>query len=106
MDLTYSLRLGAKPKPMEQDEAAVEKLRYELFFSFCFGWVQATVSTRLLRQLSPEKGWGGVGRERGRRQGAGKSSTWHNLVLDKPALKQKTRQDQGKQDIGLPSLIH
>uniref|UniRef100_A0A8B9PSA0 E3 ubiquitin-protein ligase HECTD3 n=1 Tax=Apteryx owenii TaxID=8824 RepID=A0A8B9PSA0_APTOW len=28
VDLTYSLRLGAKPKPMEQDEAAVEKLRY------------------------------------------------------------------------------
>lgn len=27
VDLTYSLRLGAKPKPMDQDEAAVEKLR-------------------------------------------------------------------------------
>lgn len=28
VDLTYSLRLGAKPRPMEQDEAAVEKLRF------------------------------------------------------------------------------
>ncbi|XP_032047895.1 E3 ubiquitin-protein ligase HECTD3 [Aythya fuligula] len=28
VDLTYSLRLGAKPKPMEQDEAAVERLRF------------------------------------------------------------------------------
>jgi len=53
VDLTYSLRLGAKPKPMEQDEAAVEKLRYELFASFCRGWLQAAVSPWLLRQLSP-----------------------------------------------------
>uniref|UniRef100_A0A803W8M9 HECT domain E3 ubiquitin protein ligase 3 n=1 Tax=Ficedula albicollis TaxID=59894 RepID=A0A803W8M9_FICAL len=28
VDLTYSLRLGAKPRPMEQDQAAVEKLRF------------------------------------------------------------------------------
>lgn len=45
MDLTYSLRLGAKPKPMEQDEAAVERLRYELFHC---GWLQATVCPWLL----------------------------------------------------------
>lgn len=49
MDLTYSLRLGAKPKPMEQDEAAVEKLRYELYPSFFCGWVQASVCPWLLR---------------------------------------------------------
>lgn len=53
MDLTYSLRLGAKPKPMEQDEAAVEKLRYELFPSFHCGCVQLTVSPWLLRLPSP-----------------------------------------------------
>lgn len=28
VDLTYSLRLGAKPRSLEQDDAAVEKLRY------------------------------------------------------------------------------
>lgn len=44
VDLTYSLRLGAKPRPMEQDEAAVEKLRYELFPGFCCGGGQAPVS--------------------------------------------------------------
>lgn len=44
VDLTYSLRLGAKPRPMEQDEAAVEKLRYELFPGFCYGGGQAPVS--------------------------------------------------------------
>lgn len=44
VDLTYSLRLGAKPRPMEQDEAAVEKLRYELFTGFCYGGGQAPVS--------------------------------------------------------------
>lgn len=44
VDLTYSLRLGAKPRPMEQDEAAVEKLRYELFPGFFYGGGQAPVS--------------------------------------------------------------
>ena len=65
MDLTYSLRLGAKPKPMEQDEAAVEKLRYELFPSFCCGWVQAAGSSWLLRQSSPAD-WGERGEDRQR----------------------------------------
>lgn len=66
MDLTYSLRLGAKPKPMEQDEAAVEKLRYELFPSFCCGWVQATVSPWVLRQPSLANGGErGLDRQRG-----------------------------------------
>ena len=29
MDLTYSMRLGEKPRLAEQDEAAVQKFRYE-----------------------------------------------------------------------------
>lgn len=46
VDLTYSLRLGAKPRPMEQDEAAVEKLRYELG--------SATVGDKLLFLLTAQ----------------------------------------------------
>lgn len=66
VDLTYSLRLGAKPKPMEQDEAAVEKLRYELFPSFCCGWVQAAVCPWVLRQPPPtDQGERGEDRQRG-----------------------------------------
>lgn len=87
MDLTYSLRLGAKPKPMEQDEAAVEKLRYELFPSFCCGWVQATVSPWLLRQKSAADR-----RAEGGRQAVGNSSAQHSLVLEKLAQSRK----QGK----------
>lgn len=68
MDLTYSLRLGAKPKPMEQDEAAVEKLRYELFPSFCSGWVQATISPWLLGQPAPAD-WGGEKGKEDRQRG-------------------------------------
>lgn len=91
MDLTYSLRLGAKPRPMEQDEAAVEKLRYELFPGFCYGGGQAPVScdcphSRLLQT------WG-----RGGKTGI---SAQDSLVLDMPAKKQET--EQGKQDVDLP----
>lgn len=53
VDLTYSLRLGAKPRPMEQDEAAVEKLRYELCPGFCYSGGQAAFSLWLPRQPSP-----------------------------------------------------
>uniref|UniRef100_A0A8B9EUM7 DOC domain-containing protein n=1 Tax=Anser cygnoides TaxID=8845 RepID=A0A8B9EUM7_ANSCY len=54
VDLTYSLRLGAKPKPMEQDEAAVERLRYELFRSACMLqlWVGASHRLSLAAQTA------------------------------------------------------
>lgn len=78
MDLTYSLRLGAKPKPMEQDEAAVERLRYELFRSACTLqlWVGASHRLSLAAQTAISCQLGSGGRQAvGKQRGAGLSTT-------------------------------